>query len=243
MIHPEDQATIEDFRQRILFGQPEPYTITPGSPWPSELCAIVATARRQCVDVMVEGGTYLGQSASVFASILHRLVDTVEISPEIADRARARLHGLDNVTVHVGDGMTLVRSLVQMHCQMSRRVGVFLDGPKGTSALVLVQSLMEDSALHMLRFIAVHDTYASRPERPNPIRNALAELADFTRGWTRWTTDDPAWHDVHALDNDLYAQHRGDSPHGWMPYAQYVHGERFASSSYGPTVTILERMQ
>jgi len=238
MITEDDRAAVEDFYQRIQAGE---YPITPGSPWPSELCAIVSTARRHSVDVVVEGGTYLGQSAHVLATILHRHVDTVEINPEIAAKARARLAGLD-VTVHDGDGMTRVHELVRLHDWAGWRTGVFLDGPKGTSALVLVQSLMEDTDLHHLRFIAVHDTYASRPERPNPIRAALAELGDWMPGWERWTTDDPAWKFVHArLDDGLHAQHRGDSPHGWMPYIQYLHGVRYSSSSYGPTVTILER--
>lgn len=230
---------MREFARRI---RERTYSITPGSPWPSELAAVIATARYHGVNLMVEGGTFLGQSAWAFATMIPAEVITHDLDEAAALQARTRFQaaGLaERIVVIIGDAYDRIPEASTS--MGTRGHGVFLDGPKGTTALVLVQRLIETNT-PALKFIAIHDTYQSRTGRPNPIRAALFELGRWTEGWRHWTTDDSAWSNTGArlLDEGLYEQHRR-LPHGWTPYQHWIHGTVYPNQSYGPTVTILER--
>jgi protein-L-isoaspartate(D-aspartate) O-methyltransferase len=54
-------------------------------------------------DVVLEVGTGSGYQAAVLAGLV-RSVDTIEIIPELAERAAEQLAGYDNVRTHTGDG-------------------------------------------------------------------------------------------------------------------------------------------
>jgi hypothetical protein len=189
------------------------YPVTPGSPWPSELAALVLSVDQHQVEVLVEGGTSLGQAAWVLGTLLKGvMVKTIEIDPMAVRMAVARLMPLPNVEVIDGDAYRLLPVVVANACLGGRRCGVFLDGPKGTAALPLVQSLVEDTRLTNLRFIAVHDTYQSVAGRPNPIRCGLFDLGWHTRGWTCWATDQASWvEEMRDLDRGLYGRRTAGS--------------------------------
>lgn len=240
MIDESVQSTIAAFGARIHAND---YPITPGSPWPSELIAVVATAKRHGVTLIIEGGTSHGQSAWVFGTFGNVDVITYDTVESVIRSARTRfaLEFRDGqVSAHVGDAYERIPMAVK-NVGCLRPHGVFLDGPKGTASLVLVQQLLEMDVPAM-KFIAVHDTYASTMGRPNPVRYGLMELGTWTPGWKHWTSDDATWDATRAraLDIGLYAQHRR-LPHGWEPFRRYVHGVANPMPSYGPTVTILER--
>lgn len=235
-------AVLADMEALIQHGE---YPVTPGSPWPSELLAVIAVARHHGVRAIVEGGTFEGQSAWAFATFTRVTVYTFDTDGAAVHRARQRFAAaglMGNAVRIVADHADAFLEIPRLAEALERDgcpFGVFLDGPKGAPALPLVQQLLEMS-LANLDFIAVHDTYSSTPGRPNPIRAGLYELGTYTPRWREWSTDGPGWDDARALDVGLYAAHRR-MPHGWEPHTHYIHGVPHHNPSYGPTVTVLER--
>jgi len=216
------------------------YAVTPCSPWPSELFALVALGRWLGIDRWVESGTYLGQSTSILAQAMPQIpVISVEKDPVIARQARARLERFrGQVYVCLGDGAAEVPRLVSVN---QTPVGVFIDGPKGLPAVVLIQKLWEDYP--QVRLIGLHDTYGSVPGRPVAARAALDCFGLWSKEGRGWATDDPEYVAAFRyLDEGMHDRHRPSSGvTGWLPYTWFHDGKPWSMVSYGPTITFLLR--
>jgi len=213
------------------------YTITPRSPWPSELFALYAFGKHAGVKSWIEGGTYHGQTANVLSHAMpETTIATVEIDAAIAEIAAVRLDG--RAKVEVGDAHEALPRLAKT---LDGPIGVFIDGPKGIPAALLARTLMD--RYPKVAFVGCHDMSQSRPGRAVPGRAALEELGRYETHQSFWATDDKeyvTW--AQDLDEGFHAQHtvEGDRS-GWAPYNHIMNGCRVAAPSYGPTIAFLLR--
>jgi hypothetical protein len=73
---------------------------------------VLAYATRFECDALFETGTWLGTMARVMAPHFER-IETIELDPFLAARARAHLRDLGNVRVHEGDSAELLSDLLR----------------------------------------------------------------------------------------------------------------------------------
>merc|ERR1712061_767610 len=90
------------------------------------------------------------------------------------DAAHARLKTLPNVEPLIGDSMTMLPKLVAQH--RGKRIGLFIDGPKGLMAINLCLGCMKRSK--DVRFCAFHDV---KPDKGATSVDMLRKL----EGWGR----------------------------------------------------------
>jgi hypothetical protein len=81
-------------------------------------------ARDHRLRTVVETGTYLGEMTAAIAKHVDRVI-TIELSPELAARARARFTNVANVTVLEGDSGKLLPSVLE---ELSEAALFWLDG-------------------------------------------------------------------------------------------------------------------
>lgn len=80
-------------------------------------------AARHGVRVMIETGTYMGDMVAAQLRAFRR-IDTIELSPELAARARGRFAGKSQVTIHQGDSASVLGRLM---AQLSEPALIWLD--------------------------------------------------------------------------------------------------------------------
>lgn len=112
----------------------------------SELYLFVSLCLERGVTRIVESGVYHGVSTRVFRAIWPDAVMSIEARPEnvVVDLAAGLI---------VGDGCALVPKLVEAF--VNEKVGVFIDGPKGSDAAKLRQWCLKQPHV---KVVAQHDS-------------------------------------------------------------------------------------
>lgn len=122
----------------------------------SEAFAFVAFCRLHEVTSVLESGVYKGVSTEIWSLFVQ---DVIGIDIFISAQAEARLAPHSHVRLLAGDGRVLLPRLLEE--QPSRRVAVFIDGPKGELAIHLA---MRVKSHPQVAFVAMHDMAPYRQE-------------------------------------------------------------------------------
>lgn len=143
------------FKERCL---PQPYQ-EEGALY-SEGLALVSAMSLTNVDVMIESGTANGQSTEMMARFFEGTptqIITVDKNAEAdhidLNATADRLKHWTNVTFMRGDSHELIPQLLAEH--KDKRIGVYIDGPKGPEGLKLLCETLASTA--DVKFAAMHD--------------------------------------------------------------------------------------
>lgn len=193
----------------------------------SEMLMICAVCASLNIDVIIESGRCRGQSTLMmgrfFEDSATKIISVELERDENAPIAEQRLSSYSNVRLLYGDSLDLIPKLVKQN--QDKRIALLLDGPKGLTAVQLIEQVMNQSSDVVVSFL--HDT-----KQTSIARNEV--LARFNR--------------VFFTDNREYVQQFSyldetckpalDSPitiHTWEPYKKG--GEPMIS--YGPTIGMM----
>jgi hypothetical protein len=226
-IKQQAEQSIARFRERVL-----PVHWTPRGILTSEGFAVCMMADLHGIDALIETGVASARSTEMWAKYLPAPGAVIAIDWKITDDARARLAPYNNVLLCEGDAMRLLPSTVKQ--MRKRRVGVFIDGPKGAAAVDLARQCM---AYPHVAFVGVHDMSKLMHGCPHAER-ALFEAV----GGLQWLTDDQWFVDAYqSLDAD---DSHWDEEQGtrWTPGYRNEWGKPPVSlGSYGYTTGFLHK--
>ena len=125
-----------------------------------------ALIRRFNPELIVESGTYRGQSAVVLSHAIRKHAPDatlVTMSPNIDDCltvARNRLQTFEFAEVREGYSQELIPEILQ--ASTGKRIGVFMDGPKGHDD-AFDEVLRAIDVPSQIEFIAIHDCQFAKP--------------------------------------------------------------------------------
>lgn len=186
----------------------------------SEAALFAATCRRLGIEVIIESGRARAQSTTLISRLLpEAVIHSIESSSDSdAVFGIARLKNHPNVVLHQGDARRVAPRLLAAE---TRRVALFIDGPKGLQAVRLAQKIIASNAQVLL--VGIHDMHAkdtTNRGRPNFARVHFAHAFDMI-----CFTDVPAIIDAYS-DLDDGSGHTPGQKGPWD------------LGSYGPTLGI-----
>lgn len=226
-IEQQAKQSITHFRDRVL-----PIPWTPRSILTSEGFAVCAMADLHGIDALIETGVCNGRSTEMWARYLPPPAAIIAIDWAVTDAARTRLTPYNNVLLCEGDATRLLPATVKQ--MRKRRVGVFIDGPKGEAAVELARQCM---AHPHVAFVGVHDMPKLLHGRPHAERDLLEAV-----GGPQWFTDDQWFVDAYeSLDAD---DSHWDDEQGtrWTPgFRNERSKEPVPLGSYGYTIGFLHK--
>ncbi len=153
-------AKLNKFKTKVGVVPWQPYSILT-----SEAYAICTMFDEYHCDAIIESGIALGRSAEIFAryfddkSIIS--IDTASAYGDTVFRyAKERLSIYDNLIVIKGDSNVLMPKYIRKYS--NRRLGVFIDGPKGLKAINLAKKIIDyDNVV----IVGIHDMNAKKEYR------------------------------------------------------------------------------
>jgi hypothetical protein len=193
--------------------------------------AICAMADLFQIEVLIESGTYNARSTDIFARYFSSDIPIHTMDIEIRQEATERLAPYPNVKQHEGDSRKVVLELLEMH--KGKRIGVFIDGPKGRAAVRMAIDVLNSSDV---AFVALHDMNKTEGDGKTPAggRALFNTVMPF-----QITTDEPWFYKKYqSLDS---SENKADTDQHlkWEPfsYSDTTTGEISRHlGSYGPTV-------
>lgn len=157
---------LHTFKESGVYG----FELTENAVLFSEAFAFAAFCHMHEVDLVAESGVYKGASTEIWSLFVQ---DVVAVDIFITPEAEARLKTRGNIALLTGDGRRLLPQILDQ--QPDRKIGVFLDGPKGELAIRLALDLRQRK---QVAFVALHDMA--------PYRSELVKLGAFffsDEGW------------------------------------------------------------
>jgi len=155
---------------------------------PNDAVALLTVADLMHVDVILESGTAGGRSTELMARFFegtHVQITTVDFGSQTLGGACAagvqdtheRMKAFPNVKALIGDSFKLFPRLVQEN--HGKRIGLFIDGPKGLPAAQLCMKMLKLSA--DVQYCLFHDVL------PEPFNwgTSKHELYHFMEDWGR----------------------------------------------------------
>lgn len=190
------------------------------------------------VDAIVESGVRNGRSTNIMRRYLPKATMTV-LDWEMSATS---MHNLEHMGIVAYREDSMQSLLDHVESLKLRRVGVFIDGPKGDEALKLAAECIR---LPHVQFVGVHDLPRLMDGRPYEARANLKRIPkfDYTDGRIfddHWLTDrtefvmEYAWLDT----GDSQKDHQQGTQ--WFPYTRLERGkEPTPLGSYGYTIGFL----
>lgn len=158
--------------------------------------ALVSQIDLTGIDVLLESGTSVGNSAMLMARFFQETplqIITVDFGDTtmggkcagaVAD-THARLKPFSNIRALLGDSFSLFPELIKKHS--GRRIGLFIDGPKGDLAIRLCEASMKLSA--DVKFCMLHDV------APKASGKSGAQAFKLLSAWNRTLATTCCWKD------------------------------------------------
>lgn len=181
------------------------------------------------IDTILESGVYGGRSTQIWAEYFSQdqLIIAVDRN-KLNEETRERLGRYSNIELIVGNGVVELNKKIKE--LQNRRIGIFLDGPKGKEAVEFAKEALSNSSVY---FIGIHDQHKETNGVPNE-RRQLFETWEKAQFFTdeKWFVDEYAWLDMNESQRDATQKitwypgmAKGDSGKPDRIYA-----------SYGPTI-------
>lgn len=199
---------------------------------PSEGFAFCAFAKYFDTNMILESGTGGGQSTSTWTEFFeHTPVITVDTA--LPNSTVRKLSSFSNLSFKQGDSRSLLPELIQKNS--NRRLSIFIDGPKYSSAINLAKECLTYKNVCM---VGIHDFPKLRYSKSD-IRDELDKLniIDFY-------TDDSEFVKTYSyMDSSQNFISQGVEDSYWKPYWRMSKekGEVGALGSYGYTIAFIFR--
>jgi hypothetical protein len=203
------ERILPGFRKDVL-----PIAWEPRGILSSEGLAVCAMCDLFGVDVLIESGVYNGRSTQMWARHLGP-GRVIGIDWEIRARAVQRLG--QQVILQRGDANKLLPALIDQLAD--RRLGIFIDGPKGAAAAELAGRCI---APPNVGFVGIHD---------------MSRRYGEGRELCTWLTDAPWWWRPYChldVDDSHWDEQQGTR---WSPFTRHEKGKPHVDlGSYGYTI-------
>lgn len=109
------------------------------------------------IDMILESGTARGISTEIFGKYFKIPIKSVDITSlygiNTHNNTVNRLSKYKNIECIIGDGLLVLPSLIEKN--KDKKIGLFLDGPKGDKAINLSKKCFE---YKNVKFVGIHDT-------------------------------------------------------------------------------------
>ncbi len=123
---------------------------------PSEGLAFLTMCEIFNVDIIIESGVYNGISTYIWSEFFGDRKKIIAIDKTLLPRTLKRFKN-KSVTFVGGDGGTEISKLINVN--KSKRIGIFVDGPKNIAAMpVVFNAIKNDNVV----FVGLHDMYKHR---------------------------------------------------------------------------------
>jgi len=176
------------------------------------------------VDLLIESGIFNGRSTQIWANYLDIPIITIDVL--IRNKARRILSKYKNLRIIKGNSMSLLPNIIERNSD--KRIGVFIDGPKGKAGINLLKKCyLYDNVV----FSSTHDIHNSSNRR-----KAFDEAGcDY-----KFLTEE-GWFVENYKYLDVDESNRGDGQRMlWKPYEKIdEEGNSRSLGSYGPTIGFL----
>lgn len=225
-LYKQFSMTIDDFQKKVL-----PIEWTERSILLSEGFALCAIAKMYDIDVLIESGTYNGRSTKIWTKFFETNIDIYSIDIHINNKARNFLKN-DRVILIEGDSNSIIRDITSKY--QEKKVGIFIDGPKGKEAVYLLEKLIDYQNVY---FIGIHDLHRNDFTKNRPLRaRDLFEKINYDK----FLTDDMDFVNSYSfLDNYDLNQIDQENQLSWKPNC-YIDTKTNTIArdlgSYGPTI-------
>lgn len=198
---------------------------------PSEGFAFCALCVANKVNLIIESGIYNGQSTliwSKFFSGLRVISIDMEFKPEVLKRFA------DNHLVQFENGNAYTSLPYLLMRYPEKRIGIFIDGPKGMDALGLAATLFHFPNVFV---VGTHDLHKESFGKPNKRRAYLDEHCPMDY----YTDDEWFVNRFRYMDSPLNYFGQGDEDVYWEPYVLKTRSTKQSRNlgSYGPTAGFL----
>lgn len=183
------------------------------------------------VDLIIESGIYGGQSTRIWSRFF-KDIPIISVDKILKGEVIDEFKDVKNVTLVKADAKSFLPDYISKN--PGKRIGVFIDGPKGEEAIQLLKKCFEIQNV----FVAgMHDVHKLSFEKPNNTREILDK-----EGIIHFFTDDKEFVEVYSyLDSDKNMVGRGTEDIFWSPGK--LNSKEFGVlrllGSYGPTVAIM----
>lgn len=197
----------------------EPYE--PRGIFNSEMAFLLGTIARLKINVVIESGRARGQSTYLLAKYLPETVRIYSVERFRDDDAlfcEERIGARPNVALLYSDGRTMVPRLVEWN--KGAKIAVLLDGPKGQTALDLIDAIRNEIVVAF-----IHDMRKLDDGKTAPFRAEAERM--FPEAF--FTDDEGFIEATKAQDEPVFALGAASN---WTPY--HIGGEFIGS--YGPTL-------
>ena len=157
------EISIDKFKKRVL-----PITWTARSILLSEGFAFCAICDLLNIDMILESGIYNGRSTLIWAKYFgnEKLIKATDI--KIRKEAKIRLKDY-NIELIEGDSRNIFPELLMKY--RDKRIGIFIDGPKGNYAVKLAKKCL---IFDNVAFVGIHDMHKTNIDGITPLRERVA---------------------------------------------------------------------
>jgi hypothetical protein len=198
----------------------------------SEGLLVCAIADMLGVDLFIESGIYEGKSTEIWGNYFSN-IDVIAMDAVIREGVESRLSYLSNLKVMQGDGTIKIPQIVQALANKDKRIGVFIDGPKGEVAVNLAEKLIKKENV---KFVAVHDCHKMSFGQVNYTRIALEKH----KGGKFFSDSQLFLEKFRCLDEGDIGQLDEEQQFRWYPgRLDLENGTSRDLGSYGPTVGVI----
>jgi len=138
--------------------------LTPRGIMFSEGFALCSLIEHFDVDLMIESGVAYGGSTEMMALVTNKpiiAIDTFDAYSDSYEYASTRLSKYNNIKLIKGNSLVKIPEILNIF--KGNKIGVFIDGPKGTTAIEMAQGLLYTE--ERVQFICIHDIKHGTPNQ------------------------------------------------------------------------------
>jgi len=221
-IQQQCRRSISRFKKRVL-----PIIWTPRGILLSEGFAFCAVADLFNLDVILESGVWNGRSTEIWAKYFLPEINITAIDIKLQKEAIKRLAPY-SVNLIEGDSHTLLCDCIRTFHQ--KRIGVFIDGPKGPAAIELGKTCLTFSNV---AFVGIHDVHKLSYGKKNETRIKIEKWPKV-----QFFSDEDWFVETYAGLDEGESQRDDEQRITWKPYELVVDPgmSRRELGSYGPTI-------
>lgn len=178
------------------------------------------------IDVLIESGIKNGKSTNIWVNYMPQK-KIISIDKLLMSRTLNELFNYKNLEIIKGNSIDVLPKVVKEN--PNKRIGIFIDGPKGLKAINLAKKCYKEDNVF---FIAIHDL-----NKANVDNRKFAELAIKEVGGKGFFTDNKWFVDNYKyLDKNESKKH--DTGITWYPYRRIDKDRKISDfgGSYGWTI-------
>lgn len=185
------------------------------------------------VNLILESGVYKGQSTRIWLKFFQN-IPVISVDKKLREEVKIEFKQIENSILVQDDAKSFFPSYISKNPE--KRIGVFIDGPKGEEAIELLEKCF---SFKNVLVAGMHDVHKISFEKPNITRKILDD-----KNSVNFYTDNEGFIQRYSyLDSDKNMYGKGDEEVFWSPgkLKSKKLGVLRNLGSYGPTVAFMIR--